>query len=229
MIQKAVSTFAFGSSHQYAPSTPAIAPDAPTSGTPPDLEGQPDASERQSRRPRRRSTRAERILPDASSTLLPKIQRKSMFPPMWIQLPWMNIAVNTANTNRCGGRRRGLHAGHRAARTGSSRSGRRRDSRRVHHSQSQTIVLAAISATVTTGNVRVGTLSLSGSAGAEARHDERRRVPRSRASEEVWREVPGAKRVPGAEREAHEREPGPGRSNEARAAPRRGRGRSRST
>ena len=27
--------------------------------------------------------------------LLPKIQRKSMFPPMWIQLPCMNIDVNT--------------------------------------------------------------------------------------------------------------------------------------
>jgi hypothetical protein len=30
----------------------------------------------------------------ASSTLLPKTQRKSMLPRMWSQLPCMNMAVN---------------------------------------------------------------------------------------------------------------------------------------
>jgi len=34
----------------------------------------------------------------ASSTLLPKIQRKSMLPPMWSQLPCMNIDVNAVTS-----------------------------------------------------------------------------------------------------------------------------------
>ena len=44
--------------------------------------------------PAARYQRKKRTRPIASSTLLPKIQRKSMLPPMWIQLPCMNIDVN---------------------------------------------------------------------------------------------------------------------------------------
>jgi len=37
----------------------------------------------------------KRTRPIESSTLLPKIQRKSMFPPMWNQLACMNIEVKS--------------------------------------------------------------------------------------------------------------------------------------
>ncbi len=39
----------------------------------------------------------KRRRPIASSTLLPKIQRKSMFPAMWSQLPCMNIEVTAVS------------------------------------------------------------------------------------------------------------------------------------
>ena len=57
--------------------------------------------ERGRRRARPRGTRRGSAPgPNASSTLLPKIQRKSMFPPMWIQLPCMNIEREHAHRTR---------------------------------------------------------------------------------------------------------------------------------
>src|ERR1700750_2187279 len=44
--------------------------------------------------PAARYQKRNRTLPSASSTLFPKIHRKSMFPRMCSQLPCMNIEVN---------------------------------------------------------------------------------------------------------------------------------------
>jgi len=77
---------------------PAIAPDAPTFGT-----LAPAAVEKASvttlctriaTRPAAMYQRKKRTGPSASSTLFPKIQRKSMFPRMWVQLTCRNIELN---------------------------------------------------------------------------------------------------------------------------------------
>ena len=56
-----------------------------------------------------------RTWPSASSTLLPKIQRKSMFPPMCTRPPCMNIELKTVATTswwRSAGPRHGPSIAH---------------------------------------------------------------------------------------------------------------------
>ncbi len=89
--------------------------------------------------------------------LFPKIQRKSMLPMMWIQLPCMNIDA-TASTGQLGpgGLQVPLtsHGIQPDSTTALSRSG---SSYRIH-----TAALIAISVTVTTGKRLVGMLSRMG-------------------------------------------------------------------
>src|SRR5437764_6710853 len=99
----AVSTRARGRSRKYAPSTAAIAPLAPmfgmlASAAPPNCSVTKVCNAVAATPPRRYQTR-KRTLPSASSTLFPKIQRKSMLPRMWIQLACMNIELKTVSTS----------------------------------------------------------------------------------------------------------------------------------
>ena len=97
-----------------------------------------------------------------------------MFPPMWIQLACMNIDGEGAREpgqvvdGRGGRHARPLDRARVVAVVQTSFS------TPVCHSQSQTITFAAISATVTAGNVLVGTLSFSGSIAARRLRDHER-------------------------------------------------------
>src|SRR4051794_4895766 len=98
-----VSTRARGSSTKYAPSTAAIAPLAPMFGmlascVVPKCRVTTDCVAIAAT-PAARYQSRKRTLPSASSTLLPKIQRKSMFPRMCSQPPCMNIDVNVLSSH----------------------------------------------------------------------------------------------------------------------------------
>jgi len=108
MIPKkiSVSTRARGSSTKYAPSTPAIAPLAPmfgmlASSVLPNPSVIADCTAIAAM-PAARYQKTKRSGPIASSTLLPKIHRKSMFPTMCSQLACMNMPVKTPSYHGSG-------------------------------------------------------------------------------------------------------------------------------
>ena len=93
-----VSTLERGRRTKYAPRTPAIAPLAPmfgmlAAGTPANS-SVTNVCTAIATIPAARYQKRKPTWPSASSMLLPKIQRKSMLPRMWIQPPCMNIDVN---------------------------------------------------------------------------------------------------------------------------------------
>ena len=122
MIPKKITvrTRARGKSTKYAPRTPAIAPLAPMFGM---LAALVPANSRviavcsaNAARPAARYQARKPTEPIASSTLLPKIQRNSMFPRMCSQLACMNIPVKTPSYQgsawKPGGRRHGPSTAH---------------------------------------------------------------------------------------------------------------------
>ena len=82
-----------GRNTRYAPITPAMAPDAPSTGT--------ASSQLNSACPNVATSPVSRYSarygtgPSRSSTLLPKTHRNSMFPARWKMLPWMNMHVSS--------------------------------------------------------------------------------------------------------------------------------------
>src|SRR4029077_5781871 len=86
-----VITFALGYITRYAPSTPEIAPDAPSAGAA--LEGLDNICTKSATIPQNIYNARNFPLPNLYSMLSPKIYKNNMFPPMWNIPAWRNIEL----------------------------------------------------------------------------------------------------------------------------------------